>query len=457
MVHLGPGAFFRAHQADRYNRLLAMGDARWEACGVSLRSAAAAEALAPQDGLYTLAELGGAGSLRVIGALSQVLSAPFGADAVLARLASPATRVIALTVTEKGYHLDGSGELDGDDAAVERDRLALDAPETAPGWVLAGLRARRARGLAPPLVLSCDNLPANGSKLKGAVVALARLRGEAGLADWIEAEAACPDSMVDSITPAADAALQSRVESALGVHDAAPVQRERFSQWVVGDVGHPALDDLAKTGVTLTRDVAGWEQAKLRLLNGAHSTLAYLGGLAGLETVADAMADPRLRRFVGRLMREAVLPTVRAPRGMDPYGYVEAVLDRFDDRSVVHRLAQIAADGSRKLPIRLGASAAEAIAVGAPPGPFAVPYAAWMLHVVRNAGALEDPARETLRSLAARCGGEAEADTALFLDATSAAPAFLRQNASFRRATARAYATLAGADPLGALESAWTS
>lgn len=454
VVHLGPGAFFRAHQAPVYERLLAAGDRRWGVCGVSLHSAAVRDALQPQDGLYTLVRLGDEAPPQVVGALREVLVAPERPEAVRARLAAPATRVVALTVTEKGHHLRPDGDLDLDDAAVRNDLAATGVARTVYGWLAAALEARRAARTAPFLLLSCDNLPGNGSKLKRALAAFVAARGEADLARWIEREVAAPDAMVDSITPATDDALRLRVATAMGFEDAWPVQREPFAQWVVAAVEHPALAALAQAGVTLTADVPGYERAKLRLLNGAHSTLAYLGLLAGCATVAEAMAEPRLAAFTRALMRRDLLPAVRPPAGLDGEAYAQAVLDRFRNGAVRHRLAQIAADGSQKLPIRLGAPALEACAAGAPPGRFAVPFAAWMrwtVHQVRTGAQPQDPAAENLKAAVAACSGEPAVDVDAFLTRTAAVPHVLARDPAFRAALVSAYAGLDGPDRLAGL------
>jgi fructuronate reductase len=402
VVHLGPGAFHRGHQAFVLDQLLAH-DPRWGICAVSLHSADVRDALAPQDGLYTLAELDAEPRLRVIGSIKELLVAPEAPAALLARLADPAVRLITLTITEKGYALDAGGGLDLSHPDIVRDLTRMGRPASALGWLLAGLEARRGAGIAAPSVVSCDNLAANGDKLRGALLALARARGEAGLAGWIEAEAAFPNTMVDSITPATDEALRQRVRTALGVEDAWPVQRERFWQWVVEDRLAPGAPDLASVGVTLTGDVGPFERAKLRLLNAAHSTLAYVGLLMGRETVFEAMGEARLAAFVERMMREDAAPTVPAAAGLDPQAYVSATLARFRNPAVRHQLIQIAADGSAKLANRIVPVLAERRAAGAPIGRLATPLAAWMVFIrgqIAAGAPIADPMAARLAALA---------------------------------------------------------
>jgi len=381
IVHFGPGAFFRAHQAAYYDALLAH-DPRWGVSAVSLHSVGVRDALAPQDGLYTLAILDAEPRLQVIGAVREVLVAPAAPAQVLARLRSPEVRLVTLTVTEKGYGLDASGVLDLDDPAVRHDLEVGDgAPASVIGWLTAGLKARRGAGVSPFVTLSCDNLTDNGSKLRRAVIAFAKASGQADLANWIETQARFPSSMVDSITPATDDALRARIAAVLGVEDAWPIQREAFSQWVIEDALGPDGPDLASVGATLATDVSLFERAKLRLLNGSHSSLAYLGLLAGLATVAEAIAEPRLRAFIARLMREDIAPSLAPDAGLDLGAYSGAILARFANPGLSHQLAQIAWDGSKKLPIRLLGTVSDAYAAGRSVERLAIPTAAWMLFV----------------------------------------------------------------------------
>ena len=302
-VHLGPGAFFRAHGASFLDDLLHL-DPAWAVSAVALRSKEVRDALLPQDGLYTLVERGAEARLRVLGPLRELLSSAAEPERVRSRLRDPAVRLVTLTVTEKGYALNAAGELDLADPGVAHDLAHPGAPRrSVAGWLAQALADRFADGVAPPVVLSCDNLSDNGGRLGRAVAGFARAGGDHGLAERIAGEVRFPRTMVDSITPATDDALRTETAAALGVADAWPVQREPFTQWVVEDALGLGAPDLAAVGVTLAPDVAPFEMAKLRLLNAAHSTLAYLGRLAGRETVAEAMREPRLAAFVERLMR----------------------------------------------------------------------------------------------------------------------------------------------------------
>jgi fructuronate reductase len=443
VVHLGPGAFHRAHQAPVFDALLAR-DPRWGVCGVSLRSPAVRQALTPQDGLYTLALLEAETRATIVGSVTELLTAPQTPAVVLERLASVRTRMITLTVTEKGYCLTPAGDLDLAHPDVAFDLACPLSPRSAVGWLAEGLRRRRAAGAPGLPVVSCDNLTDNGGKLGRAVVALARAQGDADLAAWIAGEAAFPNTMVDSITPATDDALRARAQDLIGLEDAWPIQRERFSQWVIEDRLGADGAALASAGVTLVADVRPFEQAKLRLLNGAHSTLAYLGLLAGHATVAGAMADPALAAFTERLMRDDIAPTLAATPGLDLAAYISAILTRFRNPAVRHQLAQIAWDGSQKLPFRLLGAIADVLAAGRPIDRLAAPVAGWMLFAARRVRRGETLVDPLAGAIAAIAGAPQSDQPALFLALDAVFPPRLAADPRFREAVIAAHRKLAG-------------
>lgn len=401
IVHFGPGAFHRAHQAAFVDVLLD-DDPRWGIAAVSLRTRATVAALADQDGLYTLAIRDTDCKERVIGAHSAFLG-PEDASAVHALLADPAVRLVTSTVTEKGYCFAPDGTLDFAHPDIEHDLAAPAAARSLVGWLVAGLSARRAQGLAPFAAMPCDNLADNGRKLHAALIAFAE-RNDVELARWIAGEVRVPSTMVDSITPASDPALYALVADALALEDRAAVQRESFAQWVIEDVG-PLGPDLAAAGATLTSDVAGFERAKLRILNGAHSTLAYAGSLRGHVSVAAAMDDTGLAAFVQAMVLEEIVPTVGAVSGLDLAQYVQAVFARFRNPAIVHRLDQIAQDGSQKLPYRLGDALLAQRRAGRMPHRLCAAYGAWMAFVRQRLAAglpVIDPAAAELAALVDR-------------------------------------------------------
>ncbi|UZK68266.1 mannitol dehydrogenase family protein [Sphingomonas sp. S1-29] len=438
IVHFGPGAFHRAHQAAYFDSLLAT-DPRWGIAAVSLRTPELVEALAAQDGLYSLTILDSAVETRVIGAHRAWVGPGEGAR-VHALLADPAVRLVTSTVTEKGYCLRSDGTLDTAHRDIVHDAANPDDPHSLIGWIVAGLAARRAAGTEPFAVLCCDNMTGNGRKLRAAVIALAEMRDPA-LAAWIGETVVFPDSMVDSITPATDDAHLARAAGALGVADLAAVQREAFTQWVLEDVALPGDPDLASVGVIRTGDVAAYERAKLRILNGAHSTLAYVGLARGHASVGEAMADAPLAAFVEAMVREDIVPSLGAIAGFDVQAYAGAVLDRFRNPEIRHLLSQIAGDGSQKLPYRILDTVTEARAAGRPIARLAVPIAAWIAFLrdrAERGEAIADPLADQLAAaVMAQPEGDAIVGEMLAIDAIF--PVSLANDADFRAAVAKAY------------------
>lgn len=444
VVHFGPGAFHRAHQAVYLDAVLDA-DPAWAICAVSLHSPGVRDALRPQDGLYTLVLQGERPALRVVGSIRELLCAPQEPEAVLARLADRDVRLVTLTITEKGYCLSADG-VDLAHPDIVHDLASPETPASAIGWLVAGLRARRDRGFEPFTVLSCDNLADNGGRLRRAVLQFAA-QLDPRLADWIETGVAFPRSMVDSITPASDDALRAWVAAQAGVEDAWPVQREPYTQWVVEDHFPHGRPPLERAGVVLSDDIAGYDRAKLRLLNAPHSALAYLGSLLEIDTVAAAMREPALAGFVERLMRQDIVPTLQLPRGFDPDAYIDAILARFRNPAIAHRLAQIAWDGSQKIPVRLLGTIADALAAGRPIERLCLPVAGW-LHFVRRQARhgvpIVDPLAATLAAIGRETTGEATHDVAAFL-AMDSVFGVLAADTRFREVLARAYAALGDA------------
>ncbi|WP_395944814.1 mannitol dehydrogenase family protein [Brevundimonas sp.] len=364
VVHLGIGAFHRAHQAVVFDDAIKAGDLRWGVLGASLRSPDVRDQLNPQDGLYTLVVRDGSDEhLRVIGAGRGVLVGPEDPAALVAAMADADVHIVTLTVTEKGYRLDpATGDLLLDDPEVAADLADIASPRTAPGFIVAALQARKAAGLKPFTVVSCDNIPHNGKRIRAGVVAMAR-HVDPALAGWIEAEGAFPQTMIDRIVPATIADDITRLTARLGVEDQGMVKAEPFTQWVIEDRFAGERPDFAALGVQLTDAVEPWEDAKLRLLNGAHSAVAYLGALSGHEHVHEAVAVPAFRAYVEALWDEAQT-TLNPPPGLDIPAYRDALMARFSNAALMHRTRQIAMDGSQKLPQRLLAGAAERLAAG---------------------------------------------------------------------------------------------
>ncbi|MFC4175744.1 mannitol dehydrogenase family protein [Microvirga sp. GCM10011540] len=413
IVHLGVGAFHRAHQAVYTDDVLAR-DPSWGIVAASLRSPDTYDALSPQDGLYTLSVRSQQGeALRVIGSILRVIVARDNVDDLLDAMTTPATRIVTLTVTEKGYcHDPATGNLNEEHPDVLQDLATPNRPHTAPGLIVEALRRRHAKGVPPFTVLTCDNLPANGRTVKRVITRFAELL-DAQLGRFIAEEVSCPSTMVDRIVPATSDEDRQRISQRLGMADAWPVVTEPFTQWVIEDrfpQGRPAWED---AGAEFVADVEPYEHMKLRLLNGSHSTLAYLGYLAGYRTVAEAMADPSFVRLVEGLMDEEVTPTLHMPPGADLSSYKRALIERFKNPALRHRTWQIAMDGSQKLPQRLLGTIRDRLREDAPIKRLALGVAGWMRYVTGfdETGApidVRDPMAARLRSLANEAEGSIE-------------------------------------------------
>lgn len=375
IVHLGMGAFARSHQMPVFDTLLSAGHRDCAVSAFTMRNTALAEALRAQDGLFSLH----AGSLtpRVVGTIVRCATAATDPNKVVEAIASPGTRCITLTITEKGYSEHGAG--------------------SAPALIAAGLVQRHLRGLSPLTVMSCDNLPHNGQVAKEAVLRAVQAR-DASLA-WIADQVRWPSSMVDRITPAATAALMEQSSALLGLRDDAALKCEAFSQWVLEDRLTEEAPPFGNAGVQLVGDVAAWETLKLRMLNGAHSTLAYLGLRSGLRFVSEAIRSPEISQVLEELWDE-LASTLGIGSGVDPDHYRALLRRRFADSSVPHQLAQIAQDGSAKLPQRLIAPWTERATKGLKSPAIAAAVQAWRDFIVDRVQSdpvsLRDPRREAL-------------------------------------------------------------
>ena len=448
IVHLGLGAFVRAHIATYTEDVLAEEPGDWGIAGVSLKRPDQRDRLAPQDGLYTALQRDGAGvTARIVGCVRQTLVAPENPAAVVAAMAAGTCRIVSLTITEKGYcHDPATGRLDASHPDIVQDRTSPDAPRSAVGLIVAALRQRRAAGIAPFTVLCCDNLPHNGRLVAGLVRDFAAL-GDAPLAGWIEANVAFPSTMVDRIVPAATEQEVTDAAQATGLYDAAPVSHEPFRQWVIEDrfVGglRPAWE---RAGAQLVSDVAPYEHMKLRLLNGVHSALAYLGYLAGYETIPDVVADGTFRAYAAALWEE-IIAVVPAPPGVDLRAYAADLLRRFENQAIRHRTWQIAMDGSQKLPQRLLGTVRERLADRLPIPALALAVASWVRYVggVDESGRpidVRDPLAAKLRATLDAAGSEPAQRIAAILGEASIFGEDLPRSAAFAAALTDAYACL---------------
>ena len=394
IVHFGIGAFHRAHQAWYTDLAMDAGEQGWMIAGVSLRSDTVARQLNPQDGLYTLTERSGAGArTRLIGSVREVLLGGPGRAHIEARIAALECRIVSFTVTEKGYCRAANGDLDFELAEASFYPLLAE-----------GLKLRRDAGLPGVTLLSCDNLSDNGRQLERLMRDWLAFR-EPDMVEWFESECACPNSMVDRIVPATTEADLASVGRALGVGDEGAVFAEPFSQWVIEDRFAAPRPAWETHGAQLVGDVAPYETAKLRMLNGAHSALAYLGLERGHEFVHQAVADPALRPLVERLMLREAATSFTAAAEQDLRGYAEALLARFANPALNHRLIQIAMDGSQKVPQRWLETLAFHQRRGERCPALLEALAAWLRHVRGDARPVDDPMAGRLAELWASTGG----------------------------------------------------
>ena len=401
IVHLGLGAFHRAHQAVFTEDAMAAAGGDWGIVGVAPRSIAVLDALRAQDGLYSVTTLAAEGrSTRVVGSLGGLRHAASDPNAVVALLADPAIRIVTLTVTEKGYRLDpATGRLLFDDE-LRGDLESERPPRTVPGLLIRGLIARRRADAGAIALVSCDNLPANGHRLHGLVEYLA---AATSLSDWVQENVTFPGTMVDRIVPASTAETRAVAAQELGVRDEAAICGEPYSAWIIEDnfpAGRPAWE---QAGAVLTDDPRPWERLKLRTLNGVHSAIAYLGALAGRETIADALTLPGMAAAMRRFIAEDIAPSLAPPPGVDTIEYGEEVLHRFANPAMGHRTVQVAMDGSQKLPQRVLHTIVDRRAAGGTPRWGIMVVAAWMRFVCGTADdgrllPLDDPLAGRIRA-----------------------------------------------------------
>ncbi|HEX2541621.1 MAG TPA: mannitol dehydrogenase family protein [Caldimonas sp.] len=418
ILHLGCGAFHRAHQAlitqhaieaelassTRKDRL-----PPWGIVSTSLRSPDTVHALKPQGGLYSVLERGADRTrTQVVGTLCHLAFVPEERETLAACFSHAAIRIVTLTVSVTGYCIDAtSHRLDPSRPEIQRD-LRSDYPCSTVGVLVQGLAQRRAAGLPPPVVLSCDNLSRNGDVVRRACIDYAALSDD-GLAQWIAANVQFPNTVVDRIVPAVTEADRADAFDALGVADAAPVSAEPYRQWVIErfDGPRPRWD---AAGAEFVADVGAWEASKLRLLNGGHLALAYLGLLGGFDTVDRAIADSRMLAFVRRFMLDEQCPTL-PPSGHDVMAYAAQLVHRWRNPNIADSLLRVGRDGSAKLPARLLASLRDNLQAQRPAPCTVLAVAAWMQCAAgpgsaRPAGGLQDPLSDALQRVGVMAGDD---------------------------------------------------
>jgi len=410
IVHFGVGGFHRAHMAMALDDLMNMGQALdWGICGVGLMEfdRKMKDALQGQDCLYTLTlkHPDGKRESRVIGSIVEYLYAPDDAEAVIEKMADPATKIVSLTITEGGYNFDRvTGEFDASNPAVSADLATGATPKTAFGFVTEALRRRRDRGIAPFTVLSCDNIQGNGDIAKKMFLAFANLKDSA-LGAWINEHVAFPNSMVDRITPVTSPEDIVEAEQKLGLEDAWPVVAEPFFQWVIEDhftLGRPDFDQV---GVQFVDDVEPYELMKLRLLNASHQGLTYFGYLSGYQFAHEAVGDPAIANFLLKYMDNEATPTLRPVPGIDLAAYKHMLIERFSNPEVRDTLARLCAESSDRIPKWLVPVIREQLAKGGDVTRSAAIVASWARYAEGvdeqgNAIVVVDPLKDQLIPIA---------------------------------------------------------
>jgi mannitol 2-dehydrogenase len=419
IAHIGVGGFHRAHQAAYTDALMNTGEGLdWGICGIGTRvdELPMRDALASQNHLYTLVELDDRPDteVRVIGSLRDMLLVPRdGSEAVVARLADPAIRIVSLTITEGGYCLDDStGQFNASLPHIQHDLENPRTPISVFGLLCAALARRRGEGTGPFTVMSCDNLPHNGDVTRKATLAFASLV-DPELAGWIESNVSFPNAMVDRITPMTSAAHRKHLKQQHGIDDAWPVVCEPFVQWVLEDkfvAGRPAWD---KVGVQFTDDVAPYEEMKIKLLNGSHLALTYLGFLRGYRFVHETMADPLFVEYIRRYMDDDVTPQLAHVPGIDLTEYKRTLIERFSNCAIADQLERVCSDGSSKFPKFTVPTINRLIADNAELDRAALVVAAWAMYLkgVDENGtrySIPDPRAEFCQALVEEDEGVAE-------------------------------------------------
>ncbi|HIF4730443.1 TPA: mannitol dehydrogenase family protein [Citrobacter amalonaticus] len=448
IVHLGFGAFHRAHQGVYTDILAAEHNSDWGYCEVNLIGGEQQIAdLKQQDNLYTVAEMSAdAWTARVVGVVKKALHAQVdGLESVLAAMCEPQVAIVSLTITEKGYcHSPATGQLMLDHPMIAADLQNPHQPKSAPGVVVEALARRKAAGLAAFTVMSCDNMPENGHVMRNVVTAYARAV-DAELAAWIEQHVTFPSTMVDRIVPAVTADTLDKIENLTGVRDPAGVACEPFRQWVIEDnfvAGRPQWE---KAGAELVSDVIPFEEMKLRMLNGSHSFLAYLGYLAGYQHINDCMGDESYRVAARALMLNEQAPTLKV-QGVDLTRYADLLIERYSNPALRHRTWQIAMDGSQKLPQRMLDSVRWHLAHNSRFDLLALGVAGWMRYVggvdeQGNAIEVNDPLLPVIQQAVQNSAeGESRVEALLAIEAIFGNE--LPQVALFTQAVKEAYQTL---------------
>ncbi|MCT2533781.1 mannitol dehydrogenase family protein [SAR92 clade bacterium H231] len=442
VVHFGVGNFHRCHQAVYMDRLLRQGFDSWGIIGISMRSTKTRDVLESQDFLYTEVTLGGQASFRIIGSILDILVAPEDPDAVVKLVAKQTTKLVTTTITEKGYYL-SSGNIDYSHTDMSADEASLERPQTIYGYLAAGIILRSVSDAGPLSIVCCDNIDAGGQKMRAGVFALLKIHSP-HLEDWADKNISFASSMVDKVAPTTDDSLRALVDSTLNIKDAWPVSAEPFSQWIIEDKFAGPRPPLDEVGVIFSGDIIKHQQMKLRFLNASHSIIAVLAHLTGHKNIHDALEHPPIFRFVGRVLREAILPVTDVPEGFEGSQYIIDIIQRFQNSALPYSAQQVNTDSSQKINLRWFPTIEDALMKSNDTTLMSFMIAAWIVYIEK---ALEDyTLNDPLHAELFKIHQNGSSNIEQFLKAIGADKFSFMDSSSFMAAVTRAYETLSDND-----------
>ena len=442
VVHFGVGNFHRCHQAVYMDRLLRRGSNEWGIIGVSMRSTSVRDALKPQDFLYTEVTLGGQPRFRIIGSILDILVGPEDPSAVVNLVGETSTKLVTTTITEKGYCL-SSGNLDHSDTGISADKTSLEKPKTIYGYLAAGIILRSDSDAGPLSIVCCDNIEAGGQTLRAGVYALLKIHAP-HLEDWADKNISFASSMVDRVSPTTGDALKALVKSMLHIQDEWPVSAEPFSQWVIEDKFAGPKPPLHEVGVIFTDDIIKYQQMKLRFLNAAHSIIAILGYLTGHKNIHDALEHPPILEFVGRVLRETILPVTDIPEGFKGSDYIMDVIHRFQNSALPYSAQQVNTDSSQKINLRWFPTIDDALKNSNDTMLMSFMIGAWIFYIEKS---LEDDAlRDPLHAELFKINKNGSTNIGRFLKAIGADKFSFMDSSRFMEDVTRAYEALSNND-----------
>ena len=457
IIHFGPGAFFRSFVASLIDDVNLRDVEKWGIIAVSLNSEDTFKKLVGQDLVFNALSMSSEKKeIQQVSLISDFFLAKKDGQSILGALSDEQIEIVSLTITEKGYHYNSDKkELDFGNQNIIDDLGNLQTPKTAVGFLVAGLRERYINGKTPFTVLSCDNLPNNGAVVKKIVLDFAQ-KIDPSLAKWISKEVSFPSSMVDRITPATKDQDIINFAEEYGVYDPALVVHEEFFQWVIEDKFSSARPKFELAGIQMVSNVELHEKMKLRCLNGTHSALAYLGYLAGFNTIAECVCNDSMVNYIQYLWKKEIIPTLETPEGEDLNDYCSELLERYQNTTIEHRTWQIAMDGSQKLPQRVLETVSDLLEHQKNFQGLALAIAAWIkyltgIDVNGNTIDVRDPLANDFAMIAKK-SKTSEHYVDSVLDQSKVFPENLRDSSAFRTEIQKSYNFLEKYGSLGSIK-----